>query len=93
MEVARLKPPLNEEWKKQKQSRLKSRGFFVLYGNGNQESPFGWAPGFCFVPLLKKAKSVYTDDADMLFLLKYHITSVVDSIEATIEIFEREQKQ
>jgi len=45
------------------------------------------------LPLLKKAKSVYTDDADMLFLLKYHITSVVDSIEATIEIFEREQKQ
>lgn len=45
------------------------------------------------LPLLKKAKSVYTDDADMLFLLKYHITSVVDSIEATIEIFEREQKK
>ena len=43
------------------------------------------------LPLLKKAKSVYTDDADMLFLLKYHITSVVDSIEATIEVFEREQ--
>ena len=45
------------------------------------------------LPLLKKAKGVYTEDADMLFLLKYHITSVVDSIEATIEIFEREQKQ
>ena len=45
------------------------------------------------LPLLKKAKNIYTEDADMLFLLKYHITSVVDSIEATIEIFEREQKQ
>lgn len=45
------------------------------------------------LPLLKKAKDVYTEDADTLFLLKYHITSVVDSIEATIEIFEREQKQ
>jgi len=43
------------------------------------------------LPLLKKAKGVYTEDADMLFLLKYHITSVVDSIEATIEVFEREQ--
>ena len=45
------------------------------------------------LPLLKKAKSVYTNDADNLFLLKYHITSVVDSIEATIEIFERELKK
>lgn len=43
------------------------------------------------LPLLKKAKGVYPADADMLFLLKYHITSVVDSIEATIEVFEREQ--
>lgn len=43
------------------------------------------------LPLLKKAKTVYTEDADVLFLLKYHITSVVDSIEATIEVFEREQ--
>ena len=42
------------------------------------------------LPLLKKAKSVYPEDADMLFLLKYHIVSVVDSIEATIEVFERE---
>lgn len=42
------------------------------------------------LPLLKKAKSVYPEDADMLFLLKYHIVSVVDSIEATIEVFEHE---
>ena len=45
------------------------------------------------LPLLKKAKSVYTEDADILFLLKYHITSVVDSIEATIEVFERELRK
>jgi GTP pyrophosphokinase len=45
------------------------------------------------LPLLKKAKSVYPEDADMLFLLKYHITSVVDSIEATIQVFEREEKE
>ena len=43
------------------------------------------------LPLLKKAKGVYPADAEILFLLKYHITSVVDSIEATIGIFEREQ--
>lgn len=43
------------------------------------------------MPLLKKAKSVYPEDADILFLLKYHIVSVVDSIEATIEVFEKER--
>ena len=42
------------------------------------------------LPLLKKAKTVYPEDADELFLLKYHIVSVVDSIEATIAVFERE---
>lgn len=42
------------------------------------------------LPLLKKAKTVYPGDAEILFLLKYHITSVVDSIEATIEIIGRE---
>lgn len=45
------------------------------------------------LPLLKKAKGVYPQDAEMLFLLKYHITSVVDSIEATIEVFEREMQK
>ena len=45
------------------------------------------------LPLLKKAKSVYPEDADMLFLLKYHIVSVVDSIEATIQVFENEGKK
>jgi GTP pyrophosphokinase len=44
------------------------------------------------LPLLRKAKDVYPEDADMLFLLKYHIVSVVDSIEATIHIFENEQQ-
>ncbi len=43
------------------------------------------------LPLLKKAKSAYPEDADILFLLKYHIVSVVDSIEATILVFEKEQ--
>ena len=43
------------------------------------------------LPLLKKAKGVYPADADILFLLKYHIVSVVDSIEATIQVFEAEK--
>ena len=30
VEVARPKPPFHEEWRKAKQSRLKSRGFFVF---------------------------------------------------------------
>ena len=42
------------------------------------------------LPLLKKTKSVYPEDAEMLFLLKYHIVSVVDSIDATIQVFEKE---
>lgn len=36
------------------------------------------------LPLLRKAKSKYPADADILFILKYHITSVVDSIEAAM---------
>ena len=43
------------------------------------------------LPLLRKAKNQYPEDADILFLLKYHIISVVDSIDATIHIFEQEQ--
>lgn len=45
------------------------------------------------LPLLKKTKSVYPEDADILFLLKYHIVSVVDSIDATIQVFENEEKR
>lgn len=35
-------------------------------------------------PLLRKAKDRYPEDADVLFILKYHMTSVIDSIEATM---------
>lgn len=42
------------------------------------------------LPLLRKAKSRYPEDSDELFLLKYHIVSVVDSIDATIQVFERQ---
>ena len=40
------------------------------------------------LPLLRKAKMQYPEDSDILFVLKYHITSVVDSIEATILAYE-----
>jgi len=39
-------------------------------------------------PLLRKAKQAYPDESDILFVLKYHMTSVIDSIEATIQAYE-----
>ena len=42
------------------------------------------------LPLLQKAKQAYPEDSNVLFLLKYHITSVVDSIEATMLVYEGE---
>ena len=41
------------------------------------------------LPLLRKVKDTHPEDSEVLFLLKYHIVSVVDSIDATIEVFER----
>ena len=40
------------------------------------------------LPLLRKVKNQYPEDSDILFVLKYHIVSVVDSVEATIRVFE-----
>ena len=37
------------------------------------------------LPLLKKAKDRYPDEADALFILKYHITSVIDSLDAALQ--------
>lgn len=37
------------------------------------------------LPMLRKAKDMYPNDADLLFLMKYHILSVIDSIEAAIK--------
>ncbi|MCI6996786.1 MAG: HD domain-containing protein [Eubacterium sp.] len=42
------------------------------------------------LPLLRKVKNQYPEDSDILFVLKYHIVSVVDSIDATIQVFEKE---
>ena len=36
------------------------------------------------LPLLRKAKNTYPEDSDTFFTLKYHIVSVIDSIEATM---------
>lgn len=41
------------------------------------------------LPLLRKVKNHYPVESDILFVLKYHIVSVVDSIEATIQVFEQ----
>lgn len=45
------------------------------------------------LPLLRKAKTQYPEDSEILFVLKYHITSVVDSIEATIGVYENSENQ
>ncbi|MBQ6961466.1 MAG: HD domain-containing protein [Clostridia bacterium] len=42
------------------------------------------------LPLLRKAKDAYPEDASILFALKYHMTSVVDSIEATMQVYENQ---
>lgn len=44
------------------------------------------------LPLLRKVKNQYPEESDILFVLKYHIVSVVDSIEATIQAFESENE-
>lgn len=43
------------------------------------------------LPLLRKVKNQYPEESDILFVLKYHIVSVVDSIDATIQVFEQEK--
>ena len=43
------------------------------------------------LPLLRKVKDQYPEDSDILFVLKYHIVSVVDSIDATIQVFEAKE--
>ncbi len=37
------------------------------------------------LPLLRQVKEKYPDEANILFILKYHIISVVDAIELTLE--------
>lgn len=40
------------------------------------------------LPLLRQMKDKYPDEANILFILKYHITSVVDAIELTMQAYE-----
>lgn len=42
------------------------------------------------IPLLRKVKQLYPEDSNILFVLKYHMLSVVDSVDATIQVFEQE---
>lgn len=40
------------------------------------------------LPLLRQVKDAYPDESDVLFILKYHITSVVDAIDLTMQTYE-----
>lgn len=40
------------------------------------------------LPLLRQVKDTYPDESDVLFILKYHITSVVDAIDLTMQTYE-----
>ena len=42
------------------------------------------------IPMIRKIKEKYPDDTDALFVLKYHIVSVVDAIDCTIRTCEGE---
>lgn len=43
------------------------------------------------LPLLRQMKDKYPDEANILFILKYHITSVVDAIELTMQAYESKE--
>lgn len=40
------------------------------------------------LPLLRQAKDRFPEESDRLFMLKYHITSVVDAIDLTMQAYE-----
>jgi hypothetical protein len=42
------------------------------------------------LPLIRKAKDEYPEFQDALFILKYHIFSVLDAIKGTIITFNKE---
>ena len=41
------------------------------------------------LPLLRKTKDAYPEYSDALFALKYHIVSVVDAIDSTMQVYEK----
>ena len=44
------------------------------------------------LPLLRQAKDHYPEESDRLFTLKYHITSVVDAIDLTMQAYENKEE-
>ena len=44
------------------------------------------------LPLLRQAKDHFPEESDRLFTLKYHITSVVDAIDLTMQAFESKEQ-
>lgn len=44
------------------------------------------------LPLLRQAKDRFPEESDRLFTLKYHITSVVDAIDLTMQAYENKEK-
>ena len=44
------------------------------------------------IPMIRKVKERYPDDTDVLFVLKYHIVSVVDAIDYTIKTCDASQQ-
>lgn len=45
------------------------------------------------LPLLRKAKEKYPDESNILFVLKYHIVSVVNAIDFTLQAFGQEETE
>ena len=44
------------------------------------------------LPLLRRVKYEYPEEANILFVLKYHMTSVVDAIDLTLQACEKERE-
>lgn len=44
------------------------------------------------LPLLRQAKDHFPEESDRLFTLKYHITSVVDAIDLTMQVYENKEE-
>lgn len=45
------------------------------------------------LPLLRQAKEHFPEESDRLFTLKYHITSVVDAIDLTMQAYESKEEK
>ncbi|MBQ8836048.1 MAG: HD domain-containing protein [Clostridia bacterium] len=45
------------------------------------------------LPLLRQAKDHFPEESDRLFTLKYHITSVVDAIDLTMQAYENKEEK